>query len=168
MKKNNFVLLLLFCVMPIGCGINSSRPVDLPALNSCKITITQNGTPLNEAAVIAIAQNTTAKYRTATGTTDANGVAELCTYGFSGAPVGEFNVIVKKAVLEGAEEITDAFGVKQISGGKDYNLVNKKYSNEKTTDLKIDIKTGENFFSFDVGEPVHELDESAQIISKTN
>jgi hypothetical protein len=149
--------------MSISCGKNSSRPVDLPALNSCKITITQNGVPLKEAAVIAVSQNPAVKYRTTTGTTDNNGVAELRTYGFSGSPVGEFNVIVKKIVLEGAEEITDDFGAKQTYGGKDYNLVNKKYNNEKTTDLKIEIKTGENIFSFDVGAPVHELDESTQM-----
>jgi hypothetical protein len=149
--------------MSIGCGMNSSRPVDLPALNSCKITITQNGVPLNEAAVIAVSQDSTAKYRTSTGATDNNGVAELRTYGFSGVPAGKYKVLVKKTVLEGAVEKTDEYGVKQVSDGKDYNLVNVKYQDENATDFEIEIKTGQNEFTFDVGEPVHVLFESIQM-----
>jgi hypothetical protein len=135
--------------------MNSSRPVDLPALNSCKITITQNGVPLKESAVIAVSQDSTAKYRTSTGATDNIGVAELRTYSFLGAPTGKYKVLVKKTVLEGAIEQTDEFGVKQIIGGTDYNLVNVKYQDENTTDFEIEIKAGENEFTFDVGEPVH-------------
>ncbi|MDR1485002.1 MAG: hypothetical protein LBT09_09285 [Planctomycetaceae bacterium] len=163
MKNFNLVLLFLFCATSIGCGMNSLRPVDLPALSSCKITITQKGVPLSEATVMVISKSASAKYRTASGVTDNSGVADLRTYGFSGVPAGEFKVVVKKTVLEGAEEITDKSGAKQVSGGQDYNLVNKKYSNEETTDLKIEIKTGENVFSFDVGEPVHELGDSIKM-----
>jgi hypothetical protein len=112
---------------------------------------------------MVISKSTSAKYRTASGVTDNSGVADLRTYGFSGAPAGEFKVVVKKTILEGAKEITDKSGVKQVSGGQDYNLVNKKYSNEETTDLEIEIKTSENVFSFDVGEPVHELCDSIKM-----
>ncbi|MDR1478669.1 MAG: carboxypeptidase-like regulatory domain-containing protein [Planctomycetaceae bacterium] len=158
-----FGIPLLFCVILIGCSRNVPRPSDLPALNPCKITITQGNNPLNEADVEVVANDPTTKYRTASGVTNNSGIANLLTYGFSGVPVGTYKVLVKKTVLEGASEQTDESGVKQVSGGKDYNLVNKKYQNENTTDLEIKIKNGQNEFSFDVGEPVHNLLESTPL-----
>jgi hypothetical protein len=163
MKYWKSILLLLFCATLIGCGRNASRPDDLPKLYPCKITITQNGVALKDADVEIVLQDKTAKHRSASGVTNDNGVAELLTYGFLGAPAGKYKVLVKKTVLEGAVEKTDEFGVKHVSGGKDYNLVNVKYQDENATDFEIEIKTGQNEFSFDVGEPVHVPFESIQM-----
>jgi hypothetical protein len=158
----SILLLLLFCAALVGCG-NSSRPKDLPPLNPCKITITQNGTALNEADVEVIAQDSSVKYRNSSGTTNSNGIVELSTYSFKGVPVGKYKVLVRKMVLEGAVEQTDETGAKQVSGGKDYNLVNLKYQDEKTTDLEIEIQKGQNEFTFDVGDPVHVPFESTNL-----
>jgi hypothetical protein len=64
--------------------------------------------------------------------------------------------------LEDAKESVDEFGAKQVTGGKDFNVVNSKYQDEKTTDLEIEIKTDGNEITVDVGKPVHELFKSIE------
>jgi hypothetical protein len=154
MKYWKSILLLLFCVTLVGCG-DSSRPSDLPPLNPCKITITQNGVKLSKADVEVVSKDSSVKYRSSSGVTNNNGVTELLTYGFLGVPIGKYKVLIRKTVLEGAVEQTDKIGAKQVTGGIDYNLVNVKYQDENTTDLELEIKKGQNEFTFDVGEPVH-------------
>ncbi|MDR1960343.1 MAG: carboxypeptidase-like regulatory domain-containing protein [Planctomycetaceae bacterium] len=161
--KSHPLILFLFCATLTGCNRNSPRPDDLPELSLCKITVTQNGVPLQDAEVAIFSKDTSAKYRNATGTTDTEGIAEMRTYGFSGVPVGTYKVTVKKTVLEGAKEYVDDYGATQVSGGKDYNFVNRRYLDEKTTDLEIEITAGKNEISVDVGKPVHELYQSGRI-----
>jgi hypothetical protein len=162
MKYYTFILILFFATFT-GCGQRSQRPDDLPQLSPCKITVTQDGVPLQEANVVMFSKETSVKYRNATGMTDNNGIAEMRTYGFSGVPVGVYKIMVKKTILEGAKEYVDELGTPQVSGGKDYNLVNQKYQDEKTTDLEIEVTSGNNEISIDVGKPVHELYQSTRI-----
>ncbi|MDR2170477.1 MAG: hypothetical protein LBP59_10080 [Planctomycetaceae bacterium] len=83
---------ILFFVTIIGCGSDSHRPNDLPKLYSCKITVTQDGVPLPDASVNIIAKDISTKYKNASGMTDSNGVAEMLTHGFVGAPAGSYKL----------------------------------------------------------------------------
>lgn len=79
----------------VGCG-GPKKPADLPELYPVKITVIQDGQPLEGASVML--NDPTLQVRFVMGgQTDAKGVAEIKTDGqFSGAPAGEFKVTVRK------------------------------------------------------------------------
>jgi hypothetical protein len=162
MKKRLFfsvcftVTCLLFSGVS-GCGSNSSRPTDLPPLESCKITVCQEGKPLEGAIVTLISKDTSAKYARSSGMTDVSGTAELKTYGYSGVPKGNYKIIVAKCVSEGGKEITDASGITSTHGGKDYSYVEKKYTDMLSTPLEIEIDSKENLQSVEIGKAVHDF-----------
>ena len=123
MKK---YLLLIACVLAsvasLGCK-DKSRPADLPEdMSPCFVTITQEGKPL-EGASVSFEYTTPVKYTTS-GVTDANGVAQMSTYGYGGAQIGTAKVVVTKMVTEGLVEATDD---EEGSMGSDFYVVDAKY-----------------------------------------
>lgn len=136
----------------IGCGPKNSRPADLPEdMTPCKITITQEGKPL-EGASVSLEYDTPVKYSTS-GSTDASGVATMMTYGFAGAQIGTAKVLVTKLVTEGASE-AEEYGESGESG-QDFDTVDIKYKSVDTTDLTITIGKDNVQETFEVGAPVH-------------
>lgn len=136
----------------LGCK-GETRPADLPEdMSPCKVTITQDGTPL-AGATVEFQYTTNVKYTTS-GTTDESGVATMMTYGYAGAQQGTAKVRVAKLVTEGASEAEEygEVGAK----GSDFNVVDPKYSSFDTTDLEITITKSSSEEKFDVGAPVHE------------
>ncbi|MDR1385171.1 MAG: Ig-like domain-containing protein [Planctomycetaceae bacterium] len=76
-NKNIFILSLGALFFVAGCG-DSAKPKDLPKLYPVTITVTSEGTPL-ENAVVELVSDPPLKFQAITGT-DANGKAVMKTY----------------------------------------------------------------------------------------
>ncbi|MDR1493851.1 MAG: carboxypeptidase-like regulatory domain-containing protein [Planctomycetaceae bacterium] len=152
-----FAVICLLLSGAIGCGGDVSRPADLPPLKPCKITVNQDGKPLEGAVVTLVSKDASTKYARSSGVTDASGTADMKTYGYFGAPEGNYKMTVTKTGSEGGKETADASGVVSTRGGKDYSYVEKKYADIKSTPLEIEIHGKENSQMVDVGKAVHDF-----------
>ena len=138
----------------------------MPPLHPCRITITQEDKPLASATVRLYATGTGAKWH-CSGTTDANGVADLMTQGqFRGVPEGTYKIAVQKeevvslatpeqlAAIEKAKTENpkwyDPPNIKQ----EIWQLVEKNYTLADSTTLEITVSKGQNSETFDVGKAV--------------
>ena len=142
-------------LLQAGCGGNDGRPADMPRLNPVRITIIQDGKPLGGADV-TLTIKTPMNYGTATGLTDASGVAVLRTHGFDGVPAGQYTVTVVKRVVEGATQTTNPIdGSTYETGGSIYQTVDSQYTDTQTSTLSIEVieRRGATE-SFDVGTAV--------------
>ncbi|MDR2169910.1 MAG: hypothetical protein LBP59_07205 [Planctomycetaceae bacterium] len=137
---------VIFC----GCG-DKSRPADLPKLYPVKIKATQEGSPLVGASIEIHCMDVSAKYKIAGGISDESGTVDLRTYGYDGAPLGKYKVIATKIVLG---ELPPGTKLSRFNQPDKYNLVDKKFSTEKSSDQELEITSGKNEFSIDFGAPV--------------
>lgn len=146
------------CLAAAGCRDKVVKPEGLPDLYPCVLTFTQAGQPLTEATVQVVSDDAERKW-SAGGITDEQGQAILVTYGkFQGVQAGMHTVTVSK-------QETDVQGVEMeagipIPGGtlpKMFTLVEKKFTNPKTTPLKLEITPGaNNDQTFECGAPVRQ------------
>jgi hypothetical protein len=161
-KRVLFIVSLLVCV-PAGCKSERPKPAGLPKLVSGKITITQDGQPLDKAFVM-LHPDDGAKDWGVAGTTDASGTVVLYTGGhWSGVPLGSYKVTVGKGRTEESSlvepPITDtaAYQEWEVAKGrerlKSYVLVDRKYSNVSQTPHSLNV-TGQFSETFDVGPAV--------------
>lgn len=147
-----FIACALIVASCFGCK-KDTRPADLPDdMSPCKITITQDGQPV-EGVTVELKYTTPVKYTTS-GTTDATGVATMVTYGFAGAQQGTAKVRVAKLVTEGAVE-ADEDG-KGGSVGEDFNVIDAQYGSFDTTPLEITVEKKNSVETFEVGPAVHD------------
>ncbi len=152
MKRFGFIILCLaLATLAVGCK-DKSRPADLPEdMSPCKITITQEGTPL-AGATVELVYDTKMKYKTS-GTTNESGVATMMTYSYPGAQQGTAKVVVTKLVTEGGSEGEDGEAGEL---GSDFQVVDAKYRKADTTDLTITIGQENVEQTFEVGAAVHD------------
>ncbi len=157
MKKTIAFFAAILAVLTFGGCKKDNRPEDMPPLFSCVITVLQEGVPLDEAAVsfVPIDGGVDAKYR-AVGIANDEGKATMKTYGFEGAPAGKYKVTVRKLVVEDGPTITNSDGEEVTMRGAEYQAVERKYMDAKTTPHEIEItadkKTHEA--TFDVGKQI--------------
>ena len=154
MKKFFVFVMSIFAVVLLNGCKKDSRPADMPPLFPCVITIMQEGTPLEGAAVSFVsADEASAKYN-AVGVTDAQGKATMKTYGFEGAPTGKYKVTVRKLVVEEGPKITNSDGEEVTTHGAEYQAVERKYMDAKTTPHEIEILDSKKAIevTFDVGK----------------
>ncbi|MDR0611127.1 MAG: carboxypeptidase-like regulatory domain-containing protein [Planctomycetaceae bacterium] len=163
------LLLIVLIVLIISCQYRPSLPPDIPPLTICKITVTQNGEPLDGASVILHSVSEMETWRVS-GVTNANGVAVLFTNGlFEGVPQGKYKITVSKAEQEtddippcpesgshGYEEWMKKYENIPRSSNT-YSLVEKQYSMFSVTPLEIDV-SGKKVIEMkiDVGKKVRE------------
>ena len=151
-----FLLLSLGSVLLFlaGCGgSDRGRPADLPQLYPVSIGITQGNQPL-EGATVTLVSKTPATYGTASGTTNAAGVAAIRTYGYDGVPASEYTVLVEKKDSENQREERTEEGLTYMTGGQLYNYVDAQFSREDSTPLHITVADKGVKETFDVGAPV--------------
>ena len=153
------VLFLALCTVLLfqaGCGDkkNAGKPADLPDLYSVSITITSEGKPL-EGANVTLSANTSSSNYVPMGTTNTSGIAAMQTYGYDGAPAGNFVVVVTKTGSENQKEVTDSEGIVTKAGGENYRYIDEKFSNKASTPFSITVteKKGAKE-SFEVGPAV--------------
>ena len=133
-------VLIVFAVMP-GCSKKpeKQKPVDLPELVPCEITVKRDGTPLSGATVRLQSTPSTPSATTwiIAGTTNESGIAKMQTYGdFIGAPEGEYIVLISKSDV--SDTPRDA-----MSGGfertKPTVVVDPSFGNPAKTKLKLTV-----------------------------
>ena len=161
--NQRFIIMFLgvLVLFVAGCG-GEKKPDGMPAIYPTTITFTQDGSPLVGATVTLVAQDQANTQWPSGGATDNNGVLRVKTKGFDGAPVGTFKVVVTKTETEGtavAVELSDAAGAKPAASGgdqKSYYLVEKDYRSAATTTLTLEVKSGKNAETFDLGKAIRE------------
>lgn len=152
--RNALPFLFVFALaLQMGCNRDTRRPADMPELFPVSITITAEGKPM-EGATVTLIGKTRSKYSSSSAVTDASGVAVLKTYTFEGVPLGQYVVTVEKRGVEGAKEV-QIDGITDSVGGKIYQYVDSKYSNEQSSPFSIDVTEQGGQETFEVGKPVH-------------
>ena len=146
---STFVITLL---IQAGCNKESGQPADMPKLYPVAIEVTGDGQPLEEILINLIAK-TPAKYGTASGTTDAFGVARILTYGFVGVPLGEYTVTLSRTDIEGMTRVENAGGWDEF-GGQVYQYVESKYTKTDSTPYSITVTEKGAKETFEIGAPV--------------
>ena len=167
MTLEKTVLVLIVAVgFTTGCG-GQKKPPGMPDLFPCKITITQEGTPLEGATVTLFPKTGGSNGWNTVGLTNANGVAEMKTQvDFKGAPVGEYVVRVTKTDISPSafpeKAPTDPVEYEKWYQGSSvekritYRLVKAEFDDMRRTPHFITIDKGKNEATFDVGEPIKE------------
>jgi hypothetical protein len=149
-------ILFIAALMIAGCSA-SDKPTDLPSLYPCTVIITQDNSPLAEAAVEFVpVDSANAKYRAASITGE-DGKVFMKTYGFSGVPIGKYKVVVSKEILDDLVYADNpSTGQKEVVHFKRYQMIEPKYLSAATTPLEIEItgKKKNEQYLFDVGQPV--------------
>jgi hypothetical protein len=169
----SFIFIFLIIFFGVGCQAKKPVPPDMPRLTPCKITITQENRPLDNATVtlvnsLATIGNGGAGKWGAGGKTNASGEVEIYTNGFyRGAPVGKYKVVIKKTETEPSRnppppspESPDYNDWMKKYGNEIrlvYSLVEKKFTVASTTPLEIEIQEGKSVSTtFDLGKKVKE------------
>ena len=137
-----------------GCdgGSDAGRPSDMPQLYPVSITITQGDQPLAGASVTLLAE-TPSKFLSS-ATSNASGVATIRTYGYDGAPAGDYTVLVTKVGSENQREERTPEGDVTMVGGQSYRYVDEKFSKQGSTPHNITVTNKGAKGSFDVGVAV--------------
>ena len=121
-------IVLIICCVAVGCG-KAKNPWDkvYPAIG----TVVYEGKPLAGAQITLIPEDSDVPSTVRpTATTDEDGSFELGTYSKSdGAPAGTYKVLALHYPIVGSKESPSA-------GPND---LPKKYSNQDTTDLKLEV-----------------------------
>jgi hypothetical protein len=140
----------------IGCGKKSNLPEDFPEIFSLKITVTQEGSPLEGAMVSLKPIGTADKYANGcSGISAQDGVASIKTFGYEGVPAGKYKILISKMQDEEGKEIEDEFGGKNVVGAKVYSYIEEKYYSETETPFEAEVvKGGDNTITCDAGKSI--------------
>ena len=140
-------ILLLMTILPLlGCARQDpTRPVDLPPLVPCTVTILSDGQPLADAQVSFHSDDPAFKWSPG-NFTDSSGTAQMVTYGrFFGVVEGEYTVTVSKVERESFDPENPPRQVRV------YTYTDAKFTDPATTPLRIKVEGRRVTETFDVG-----------------
>lgn len=161
MKLAQLLIPVLLLTVFVGCK-KEQRPEGLPDLYPLTIKIIQDGKPLEGANVTLITDDSALQRWPCGGNTNAEGIAKLNTYGFDGAPAGQFRVTVSKIETTGAQDQEASIQAMQQGASapaeESFDLVDPIYKNLDKTPLTIEVAASKEGTTqeFDVGEAVRE------------
>ena len=139
-------LLLICCSISTGCN-QARRPNNLPKLYPCSITITQDGQPASDVLVSLYDQS---GQWAISGKTGEDGIAQIKTHGqFSGAPSGEYVVLLDKSETEGGRDFAATGGSSDEI--RVYSYVDPQYRMQETSPLKISVTGKSTNETFEIG-----------------
>jgi hypothetical protein len=149
----------------IGCQSNDEKPADLPRLIPCKITITQEGLPLEGASVtLSLVGGIQQWYLS--GLTDSSGNIDFYTNGrYRGVPAGKYKIVVAKldtepskfphAPSEDDPQYSKWLEQSQQEVRANFQLIEPIFTKAETTTLEIEVTNNkETIGTFDVGKKV--------------
>ncbi len=147
----------------VGCG-GPKKPADMPELYPVKITVIQDGQPLEGASVML--NDPSLKIRFVMGaTTDSKGVATIKTDAqFPGAPAGDFKITVRKSTEpETTDEVAPTDPAERAEWEKKQaelanqmaDTVDLKFGDMAQTPESITVGPGGAEKTVDVGEKVN-------------
>jgi len=160
LKSFFFFTTLAISLVVAGC-FEAQRPSDLPKLYPCKITVIQDGKPLEDALVFVRPQDGNLRF-VISGKTDAKGVAVLkLDSQWAGVPEGEFFVSISKIItpadLEVPDETTPLNERRRIQEQATQQIketVDPRYSDLAKTELRLKVDKKATNETFDVGDAV--------------
>ena len=124
----------------------------MPNLIPVVLIVTQEGAPLAEANINFYAQDPVNKKWGAGGVTDAQGKLDVKTQGkYKGLPAGKYKITVSKLLVENPPQ------KESDPPGKYFELVEKKYTKEISTDIMIDADGKTSIYEIKAGKAVKEL-----------
>ena len=151
-----------------GCG-GPDKPDGLPVLYPCKVTITQEGKPLDDAIVQLHGVNNSVPW-TVNGVTDRSGGAVIKTQTlFAGAPEGQYVVTVTKKVQDKSQlpasppkdkqEAEKWYDAKESERLAVHSFVSPEFTSPVKTTLRMTVTSNskQNTETFDVGPPVDDI-----------
>ena len=146
--KTVFVIFFLFAVSFFpGCG-GEKRPQGFPKIYKCQLKVVENGTPVSDVIVKLESSDREANKWSPSGSTGEDGIADLQTRGFPGAPVAEYKVLLEKYGVP-MTEISP--GVYQSNDPS--NQIAEEYGNPDTTPFTLTVsKKQETIPTFDIGD----------------
>lgn len=163
--RHSLFLLLTMAIFVIGmisgCR-DASRPADLPKLQPCTLTFTQEGKPLAGAIISLEPVDKSSKW-SVTSITDESGTAKIVTHGqFPGAPEGDYIIVITKEENEQEKsdrKVYDDLGNEIDAGGmiSTFTCVEKEYTDAKTSPLKYAVIKGKNTREFECGKAIRVL-----------
>lgn len=152
------MLALLLTVLLLPSCQKEQRPEGLPELYPFSVKIIQDDAPLADANVTLITDDSSLLRWPCGGNTDENGIARLNTYGFDGAPAGQFRVTVFKTETEGEspEQAAQMMQEGTVDASKTFDLIDPIYKNQNKTPLVVEVlPTKENPIpEFNIGKSV--------------
>ena len=133
----------LFVLLSCLCFISACRKTDypdgFPKIRPIQIKVVENGTPMEGVqVVVSYNDRNLAKWRTS-GFSGADGVVNLATRGFPGAPEGDAVLLLEKR----EPPVKQDADVKYIAGNTD-NQLDDRYSDPEETPFKASIPKKQN------------------------
>ena len=155
MTKQNFFAFTIVALLIVGCA-PSNRPKDLPELIPCRITLVQDGAPLDGAMLIFYRTDMTETENEwiSTAVSDKNGVCQPKVIGkFPGLVAGAYKVIAMKTWMEPRGDLPPDIQ-DSLPPALEADLVHPKYADKEKTPLEIKVvKKEKNDFSFTLDPP---------------
>ena len=140
----SFVLCL---VVLQGCGMGAKKPDWLPKLTPCKITLTQEGIPVDGANINIVAPPGAEPLEWLIfGSSDEKGVVYPLVQIYKGVPQGEYIVTVEKFDNEYTNDINHPLN--------EYLVIDPQYVSPATSTLKLIVGDSPVDQTFDLGKPV--------------
>ena len=150
--RYTFILLLPLLFLS-GCS-ESSRPSDLPPLFPCTVSVTQGGGPLAGAYVELVSPDSP-KYRPSAAT-DESGNAAIMTYGYPGAPVGKYKIIVRKSIEDDIVMGKDEYGEDAVVSSNRYSVVADIHGDASRSPHEVEVTASSKGVqtTIDVGDAI--------------
>ena len=163
--KNTFLILIVAMATFTGCQFGGEAPPKgWPKLVQASLQLTQDGAPL-AGATVSLVDTSGSQQWLPSGLSDDSGTIALYTNGrYKGAPEGKYKVVVTKtetdpSKLGPAPDIDDPkygeYMEKMVSERLNtYTLIDRQFTDARSTPLEIEIKKGGPVQKLDVGSKV--------------
>ncbi len=144
-------------ILVLGC--KSEYPDGMPKLYPVTISLTIQGAPVSE-AYVRLKPLDTGNIWSSGLQTDQQGEATIKTHGkFPGAPAGKYKLLVSKTLVEGERppgelELAENPNLPKPPPQKFFHEIPLLYDDPKQTPFELEVKPGNNCFTFDVPERV--------------
>ncbi|MDO5554834.1 MAG: hypothetical protein Q4G68_13835 [Planctomycetia bacterium] len=140
------IVLLIFTICGTACNTGPQKPEDFPDLTSCKLKVTQDGSP-TEGIFISALRTDRSREWSIFGVTDANGIATMMTQDkFAGVPEGDYILTMTKQESEPSDT--------SVTGETTFILLEKKYTNAATSPLRLTVGSEPVKETYEIGKPV--------------
>lgn len=160
----NLHVIFVLSLMLSGCS-SETLPEGMPPLFPAKLTFTQEGKALGDAAVALMNTEPSMMRWTVGGRTDSNGVLTVKTLGkYNGVPAGKYIILVtkterfaggtEKQPVPQDDKAAKEYYAKINKEQKFFDYVDLKYSAPETSGLEIEISPDGNEQTFDLGKAV--------------
>lgn len=142
MKRILIATLCVVLVATLTSCKKESRPEGMPDLFPCSIKIIQDSAPLADAQVSIVSNDPQIARFPCGGNTNSEGIVQLKTMGFNGAPEGSFKVVVSK--IEALNQPTSYEEAQKFeeegTEEESFDLVERQYGDSSSTPLLIEVQ----------------------------